>query len=219
MEGEAAREDESADRPFPGVLAPTDRVGGVRRAVRVARRAQFGACGKGVRFDPWGVYAPAERMFFGSDIFIASGARIVATEGFHVGDHVLVGPEFCVLGGDHNFSVPGKLMCDVRVGGRNLPVRIERDVWVGARVTLLKGVRIGEGTVLGACSVVSKDIPPFVIALGHPCAPIRPRFSVAQLEAHLTNCDSLLSVADVVGGWTACDLHPSVQSSASEGTT
>lgn len=193
--------------------------GGVRRAVRVARRAQFGACGRDVRFDPWGVYAPAGRMYFGSDIFIASGARIVATEGFHVADHVLIGPEFCVLGGDHNFSVPGKLMRDVRSGGTNLPVRIERDVWIGARVTLLKGVCIGEGSVLGACSVVSKDMPPYVIALGHPCAPIRPRFSAAELEVHLTSCDSKLSVGGVLDKWAAYGLDPIVESYAPKGRT
>ena len=165
--------------------------GGVRRAVRVARRAQFGACGRDVRFDPWGVYAPAERMYFG--------------------------PEFCVLGGDHNFGVPGKLMRDVRVGGRNLPVRIERDVWIGARVTLLKGYASAKGRSWGACSVVSKDIPPYVIALGHQSAPIRPRFSTAQLEFHLTSCDSPLSVADLMDRWAACGLDPIVELRAPKG--
>lgn len=81
--------------------------GSVRQTVRVARRPQFGACGRDVRFDPWGVYAPAERMFLGSDIFIASGARIVATEGFRVSDHVMIGSEFCVLGGVKRPAFPG----------------------------------------------------------------------------------------------------------------
>lgn len=52
-------------------------------------------------------------------------------------------------------------------------VIIEDGVWIGANSTILPGVRIGEKSVIGAGSVVLKDIPPFCIAFGNPCKPIK----------------------------------------------
>lgn len=49
------------------------------------------------------------------------------------------------------------------------PVFIEQDCWIGANVVILPGVRIGEGSTIGAGSVVTKDIPPFSVAVGCPC--------------------------------------------------
>ena len=121
-----------------------------------------------MRFDPFGSYWPAEAMHFGSHIFIGRGAHIAASAGFYVGNYVLIGPEFCVMGGDHNFGEVGRLMWDVDVGGVNLPVVVEGDVWMGARVTLLKGVRMGCGSVVGAGSVVTKS----VLSTAWPPAPL-----------------------------------------------
>ncbi|HOX05448.1 MAG TPA: acyltransferase [Planctomycetota bacterium] len=53
------------------------------------------------------------------------------------------------------------------------PVVLERNVWVTSNVTILPGVRIGENSVIGAGSVVVRDIPPNVLAAGNPCRPIR----------------------------------------------
>jgi maltose O-acetyltransferase len=57
--------------------------------------------------------------------------------------------------------------------GRTAPVHIGRDVFIGARTVVLKGSRIGDGTVIGAGSVVSGDIPAGVIAAGNPCRVVR----------------------------------------------
>jgi len=57
--------------------------------------------------------------------------------------------------------------------GEDKPVIIEDNVWLGYGVKVLKGVRIGENSLIGACSVVTKDIPANVIAAGNPCAVIK----------------------------------------------
>lgn len=49
------------------------------------------------------------------------------------------------------------------------PIFIEDDCWIGANVTVLPGVRIGKGCTIGAGSIVTKDIPPFSVAVGAPC--------------------------------------------------
>ncbi len=54
------------------------------------------------------------------------------------------------------------------------PIVIEDKVWIGSNVVVLPGVRIGRGSVIGAGSVVSRDIPPMVVALGAPCRVLRP---------------------------------------------
>ena len=56
----------------------------------------------------------------------------------------------------------------------NLPVRIGRNCWLGAGVIVLPGVTIGDNSVIGAGSVVTKDIPANVVAVGSPCRVVRP---------------------------------------------
>lgn len=59
---------------------------------------------------------------------------------------------------------------------------VGNDVWIGQRVTVLPGVHIGDGAIIGANAVVASDIPPYTIAAGNPCRVIRPRFSPELTE-------------------------------------
>ena len=54
---------------------------------------------------------------------------------------------------------------------------VEDDVWIGMNALILSGVKIGKGAIIGAGSVISKDIPPYAIAVGNPCKVIKYRFS------------------------------------------
>ena len=56
----------------------------------------------------------------------------------------------------------------------NLPIRIGRNCWLGAGVIVVPGVTVGDDTVIGAGSVVTKDIPANVVAVGNPCRVLRP---------------------------------------------
>ncbi len=179
---------------------------GVRQAVRAVRRLQFAECGRKARFDPFGSYKPAAAMHFGSKIYIGPGARISAHRGFFMGDHSFAGPGLLVIGGDHNIGVAGQRMAETRTGGPNLPVRVEADVYLGARVTLLKGVTIGEGSVVGACSVVTRDVPPYTVAAGCPCRPLRGRFSTVELRTHLEAVPSSYCYDEVVAQWKAAGI-------------
>lgn len=72
------------------------------------------------------------------------------------------------------------------------PVRIGNDVWLGANVVVCGGVHIGDGCVIGAGSVVTKDIPPMTFAAGNPCRVIRP----------ITEADSMANFPDIAAGNT-----------------
>ena len=61
------------------------------------------------------------------------------------------------------------------------PVIIYDNVWIGGNVTILPGVKINQGAIIGAGSVVTEDIPPYVIAVGNPCRVIR---SITQADVH-----------------------------------
>ena len=61
---------------------------------------------------------------------------------------------------------------------------VEEDVWIGINVTLLAGAHIGRGAIIGACSVVTKDIPPYSIAVGNPARPIKFKWSVDEIIEH-----------------------------------
>ena len=69
--------------------------------------------------------------------------------------------------GTHDFSDPAKPL-------QTAPIRVERDAFVGARAFILPGVTVGAGAVVGACSVVTRDLAPHSINAGNPCRFIRP---------------------------------------------
>jgi maltose O-acetyltransferase len=91
-----------------------------------------------------------------------------------VGKDVMMGPYVVIIGENHEFSRRDKPM---RLQGhqRYPPVRIEDDVWIGARVIILPGLIIGKGAIIGAGSVVTKDIPPYAICAGNPARILRMR--------------------------------------------
>lgn len=113
------------------------------------------------------------RVDIGSNTTINRGCRLIASH-FHkdvkivIGNHVALAPEVCILAAGHDYK------------RRDLPdtaasVEIGDYVWIGARSIILQGVTVGEGAVVAAGSVVSKDIPPYTIAAGVPAKIIKER--------------------------------------------
>ena len=61
---------------------------------------------------------------------------------------------------------------------------VEEDVWIGINVTLLAGAHIGRGAIIGACSVVTKEIPPYTIAVGNPAKVIKTKWTIDRILEH-----------------------------------
>lgn len=59
------------------------------------------------------------------------------------------------------------------MGGKDYCIRIDNDVWIGAGAIIMNGVHLGEGCVIGAGSVVTKDVPPYTIVAGNPARVVR----------------------------------------------
>jgi acetyltransferase-like isoleucine patch superfamily enzyme len=102
----------------------------------------------------------------GTEVFINRGVNITAPAPVTLGDHCLIGPYAVLNSGNHRFA-DGKRR--IRDQGHDLaPITVGRDAWLGAHVTVLAGARIGEGAVVGAGAVVTRDIPDHSVAVGVP---------------------------------------------------
>lgn len=126
----------------------------------------------------------------GKDINIEHGARFSTTIsiGSHsgigidsklygrvkIGDHVMMGPECYIYSYNHN-TQRTDIPMDQQGIGEERPVEIGNDVWIGSRVTILPGVHIGDGAIIGASAVVTKDVPNYAVVGGNPAKVIKYR--------------------------------------------
>ena len=159
----------------------------------------FNSHGKHFIFDPDGHYT-FETISVGDFVSINRNAMLFATESrIIIGNKVMFGPNVTVIGGDHNTSIVGKFMCDVRNKRPedDQDVIIEDDVWVGSGVIILKGVRVGRGSIIAAGAVVNHDVPSYTIVGGTPAKVISLRFG--DLETILKHETSLYPIDKRLG--------------------
>lgn len=91
----------------------------------------------------------------------------------NIGNNVIIGPNTVIRASNHNTDRYDMLIRDQ--GHKGGKIKIDDDVWIGANVTILPNVTIGKSTIIGAGSVVTKDIPDFSIAVGVPAKVIKDR--------------------------------------------
>lgn len=122
--------------------------------------------------DRFGLFPPfhtdcGKNTRIGKRVFINSGCQFQDQGGLTIGDDVLVGPGTIVATLNHAEDP------EHRSDLIPAPVKIGNKVWIGARVTICPGVTIGEGSIIGAGAVVTRSIPPFVLAAGVPAKVLR----------------------------------------------
>jgi len=108
----------------------------------------------------------------GSFVFIGRGSEFDVMESVSVGDHTQIAPGCFVT--DHNHGTDADRRIDQQACITK-PVIIGRDVWLGTKVTVLAGVTIGDGAVVAAHAVVTRDVPPMAIVGGVPAKMITER--------------------------------------------
>ena len=110
-------------------------------------------------------------VHFGRNIYVNFNLTLVDDTHIYVGDNTMIGPNVTITAASHPIDPALRSGSGLQY---NLPVRIGRNCWIAAGVTILPGVTIGDNSVIGAGSVVTRDIPPDVLALGVPCRVVRP---------------------------------------------
>lgn len=130
----------------------------------------------GYRYNPIGRNQPcylvvdADAILTIGDNVGMSSAAIVCQNRITIGNHVMIGGGTCIYDTDFH-SLDSNLRLDVikdRLNKKTKPVIIGDNVFIGAHVTILKGVKIGNNCIIGACSVVTKSVPEGEIWAGNP---------------------------------------------------
>ena len=130
----------------------------------------FAECGEDNYIElPFRANWGGHHVHFGSRVYANFNLTMVDDGHIYVGDYVMIGPNVTIATASH------PLETDLRRQGlqSNKDVHIEENVWIGAGAIILPGVTIGKNSVIGAGSVVTKDIPENVVAVGNPCRVIR----------------------------------------------
>ena len=110
-----------------------------------------------------------EHVHFGNHIYANFGLTLVDDTHIYVGDNTMFGPHVTVATAGH----PIDPTLRAKEYQYNMPIHIGKNCWIGAGVTILPGVTIGDNTVIGAGSMVATDIPSNVVAVGNPCKVLR----------------------------------------------
>ncbi|MBQ8227424.1 MAG: sugar O-acetyltransferase [Clostridia bacterium] len=133
-------------------------------------KEMFAEIGENCYIEPplhanWG----GHHVHFGNSVYANFNLTLVDDTHIYVGDYTMLGPNVVIATAGH------PILPELREKAYqyNMPVHIGKNCWLGAGVIVLPGVTIGDNTVIGAGSVVTKDIPANVVAVGNPCRVLR----------------------------------------------
>lgn len=129
----------------------------------------FKSVGKNVWIEPDFKCEFGKNIVIEDDVYINFGCVILDCAEVTIGAHTLIGPNIGIYPVNHAIDALER----INGGCYARPVHIGRNVWLGGDVKILSGVSIGDNTIVGAGSIVTKDIPSDVIAAGNPCRVIR----------------------------------------------
>lgn len=122
----------------------------------------------GVGFRAYGI----GNISVGDDVSLGENATMMCTRAkIRIGDHVMTGPNVTMITGGHRTDVVGRYMSTITNAEKcpedDRDIVLEGDNWIGANVTILRGVTIGRGAVIAAGAVVTKNVPPYEIWGGY----------------------------------------------------
>ncbi len=133
---------------------------------------------------PWNVtlWSPHNNIEIGNRVQFGKNCLVQCDIKF--GNDILIARNVAFVGkDDHRIDIVGKKIWD-SPRGDSFKTIVENDVWIGFGAIIIAGVRIGEGSVVAAGSIVTKDIPPYSIVAGCPAKVIKYRFDNEKLIKH-----------------------------------
>lgn len=140
-----------------------------REARQAAIRNIFGKVGENCTVEQPLFCTYGYNTTVGDHFFLNVNCKLMDSGKITIGSHVFIAPNVCIITEEHTMDV------EQRLAGLEYthPVNIGDNVWICAGVIVLPGVTIGANSVIGAGSVVTRDIPPDSLAVGNPCRVIR----------------------------------------------
>nr|WP_312905610.1 DapH/DapD/GlmU-related protein [Stutzerimonas nitrititolerans] len=151
---------------------------------------KFRRVGKCVRLGNR-LFVYPHKVSLGDYCYIGAGSYLDGD--IEVGDYTMLASNVAIVGGDHGYASLGIPMRDT---GREhwKPTVIGRDVWVGHGAIIINGVSVGDGAIVAAGSVVTKDVPVGAIVAGNPARFIRWRFDPGEIGQHLNTISGACDV-------------------------
>lgn len=118
---------------------------------------------------------------------IQRGAKVISNKGkFVVKKYSACGAGLTISTTNHTptVGIPQFFLGIKNINDNEKDIIIEEDVWCGTNVTLLNGAHLGRGCIVGACSLVNKDIPPYAVVVGNPCRIVKYKYNINQIIEH-----------------------------------
>ena len=147
--------------------------------------SNFRNAGRNIYIGQRCIFTPGT-ISVGDSVYFGAGCVIQSVHGeIKIGNHVMLGPGVHIHGGNHIMNEVGVFMDSVKKSpGVDGEVVIGDDVWIGSNAIILGGVSIGRGAVVGAGSIVTKDVDAYSIVAGNPAKEIKRRFTDQQILVH-----------------------------------
>ncbi|MBQ1398259.1 MAG: sugar O-acetyltransferase [Clostridia bacterium] len=133
-------------------------------------RELLGGCGERFRIEPPVHFDYGSNTYLGEHFYANFDCVFLDVNRITIGSDVLLGPKVCIFTAGH--PIDATIRNEALQYG--FPVTIGNNVWIGGNTVVNPGVTIGDNAVIGSGSVVTRDIPPDVVAAGNPCRVIRP---------------------------------------------
>jgi len=131
--------------------------------------------GKNLKTFPITTIEEPNKISIGSNVWIGKNISLYGCNGIKIGNNVVIAKDVSLISGNHKYSSK-----EIKINNQEMqlgkpPIIIGNDVWIGEKAIILKSVNIGEGCVVGAGAVVTKDVPAFSVVAGNPAVIIKQR--------------------------------------------
>lgn len=131
--------------------------------------------GKNLKTLPITTIENPSGIVIGDNVWISKNVGLYASNGIMIGNDVIIAKDVSLISGDHDFSEQNKKINQQGMKVDKQPIVVGDDVWIGEKAIVLKKVNIGKGSIIGAGSVVTKDVPDYSIVAGNPARVIKTR--------------------------------------------
>lgn len=131
--------------------------------------------GKNVELFTVSSLSSPSKLIIGNNVWIGKNVSLYAESGISIGNNIMIAKDVSIISSNHIFSDVSKSTGNQGMKIEKQSIVLEDNVWIGEKAIILKSVKISEGAVIGAGSVVTKDVPPYAVVAGNPAKVIKTR--------------------------------------------
>lgn len=131
--------------------------------------------GKNLKTFPVTTIESPAKISIGDNVWIGKNISLYGCNGIKIGDDVVIAKDVSLISGNHKYLDRAVKIRNQEMQSDKPPIIIGNDVWIGEKAIILKSVTVGEGCVVGAGAVVTRDVPPFSVVAGNPAVIIKQR--------------------------------------------